>query len=56
MENNIFLLSEALLHGKQHFFLYPKLSFMENNIFSFLFSPLAEATILCDENDYPTYA
>jgi hypothetical protein len=42
IENNIFLLSEALLHGKQHFF--------------FLFSPLAEATILCDENDYPTYA
>jgi hypothetical protein len=44
IENNISLLPEALLHGKQHF------------LFFFLFSLLAEATILCDEDDYPTYA
>ena len=46
--------SYAAKHRKEHFPFFPKLSFIE--IFPFLFSLLAEATILCDEDDYPTYA
>jgi hypothetical protein len=52
IENNIFLFAEALLHKNNSFpsFLCTKL------FFPFLFPFLAEATILCDEDDYPTYA
>jgi hypothetical protein len=52
IENNIFLFPEALLHEKQHFPFF----FVHEALFFFLFSLLAEATILCDEDDYPTYA
>jgi hypothetical protein len=47
--------SEALLHGKQHFLFFFVHEALSPFSLPFFFS-LAEATILCDEDDFPTYA
>jgi hypothetical protein len=52
IENNIFLFSEALPHENNIFLS----SLCTKQHFPFFFSLFAEATILCDEDDYPTYA
>jgi len=49
--------SYAAKHREQHFPLFSEaLFFVHEALFPFLFSLLAEAIILCYEDDYPTYA